>query len=151
MSSWSNDLQIARVTHWGGMISTPDVVLQERIRNALIECACPTESIDLLMKNTHEKHWPQGLSTLETRQQNRQYYESFICRQIPNEQAVVVLSCDNPHMNELMSIKNTKLKSLIDDFGFFLFSFSTGSCDHIFTWCQIRKRKNINTTNRSFL
>ena len=30
---WCSSLPIARVTRWGGMISTPDAVLQVRIRN----------------------------------------------------------------------------------------------------------------------
>jgi len=99
---WSSSLQLARITHWGGMISTPDVVLQDAIKHALGESACPTNIINELMKNAHERHWPEGLSTLETRQLNRRHYESYICRRITDKQAVVVLSCDNRHMNQLM-------------------------------------------------
>lgn len=121
--SWSSGLTLARVTHWGGMISTPDVVLQTEIKAALNESACPTEIIEQLMENAHERHWPQGLSSLgrrafftppirfalvfcfslETRQENRQYYESYVCRRIAGKQAVVILSCDNRHMNSSMS------------------------------------------------
>lgn len=50
------------------------------------------------MENAHEKHWPPGISSLETRQLNRRHYESFICKRIPNKQAVVVMACDNRHM-----------------------------------------------------
>jgi E3 ubiquitin-protein ligase NRDP1 len=46
------------------MISTPDVVLQDAIRCALIGSACPINIIDELMENAHERHWPEGLSTL---------------------------------------------------------------------------------------
>jgi E3 ubiquitin-protein ligase NRDP1 len=63
-SSWSSALQLARVTHWGGMISTPDVVLQAAIKSALIESGCPINITDELMENAHERHWPEGLSTL---------------------------------------------------------------------------------------
>ncbi len=63
-SSWSSALQLARVTHWGGMISTPDVVLQDAIKSALIESGCPINITDELMENAHERHWPEGLSTL---------------------------------------------------------------------------------------
>ncbi len=50
------------------------------------------------MQNAHEKHWPHGLCTLETRQLNRRHYESFICKRIPSKQAVLVMACDNRHM-----------------------------------------------------
>ena len=63
-SSWSSELPLARVTHWGGMISTPDVVLQESIKCALIENGCPRNIIDSLMENAHERNWPEGISTL---------------------------------------------------------------------------------------
>ncbi len=62
--SWSSGLQLARVTHWGGMISTPDVALQDAIKDALIETGCPINIIDELMEKAHERHWPEGLSTL---------------------------------------------------------------------------------------
>ncbi|CAF1276658.1 unnamed protein product [Rotaria magnacalcarata] len=99
---WSNSLQLARVTHWGGMISTPDIVLQNAIREALLESGCPIQITNELIENAHERHWPQGLSTLETRQINRRHYESYVCRRIIGEQAIVVLSCDNRHMNQSM-------------------------------------------------
>ena len=62
--SWSNGLNLARVTHWGGMISTPDVALQEIIKITLIENGCPLEITEQLMENAHERHWPEGLATL---------------------------------------------------------------------------------------
>ena len=62
--SWSSGLNLARVTHWGGMISTPDVALQEIIRTTLMDNGCPTEITEQLMTNAHERHWPEGLSTL---------------------------------------------------------------------------------------
>jgi hypothetical protein len=40
---------------------------------------------------------------LETRQLNRRHYESYVCRRIIGKQAVVVLGCDNRHMDQLMS------------------------------------------------
>jgi E3 ubiquitin-protein ligase NRDP1 len=46
------------------MISTPDVVLQDEIKSALIETGCPMNITEQLMENAHERHWPQGLSTL---------------------------------------------------------------------------------------
>ena len=61
---WSNNLQLARVTRWGGMISTPDAVLQAVIKRALLESGCPINITNELMENAHERHWPQGLSTL---------------------------------------------------------------------------------------
>lgn len=100
--SWSSNLQIARITHWGGMISTPNAVLQDAVKDALLESGCPIQITNELMENAHERHWPQGLSTLETRQSNRRYYDNFVCRRIMDAQAVIILSCDNRHMNESM-------------------------------------------------
>ncbi|XP_046681463.1 E3 ubiquitin-protein ligase NRDP1 [Homalodisca vitripennis] len=99
---WSNSLTRARVTRWGGMISTPDDMLQAMIRRSLNESGCPTHIIDDLMDNCHERSWPTGLNSLETRQNNRRQYESYVCKRIPGKQAVVVLQCDNLHINEDM-------------------------------------------------
>ncbi|MCL4134780.1 UNVERIFIED_CONTAM: hypothetical protein GTU68_042213, partial [Idotea baltica] len=68
---WASTLSRARVTRWGGMISTPDAMLQAVIRRALSESGCPPHIIDQLMENAHERRWPPGLSTLETRQVSR--------------------------------------------------------------------------------
>ncbi len=99
---WSASLQRARVTRWGGMISTPDASLQESVRKALIDSGSPLHILNELMENSHERRWPPGLSTLEIRQMNRRLYDNYICRRIPGRQAVVVMACDNPHMNEDM-------------------------------------------------
>jgi E3 ubiquitin-protein ligase NRDP1 len=85
------------------MISTPDIVLQDVIKRALVDSGCPINISDELIENAHERHWPEGLSTLETRQLNRRHYESYICRRVIGKQAVVVLGCDNRHMDQLMS------------------------------------------------
>ncbi|CAG0918923.1 unnamed protein product [Notodromas monacha] len=95
---WANSLQRARVTRWGGMISTPDAVLQAVIRRALSESGSPLHVINELMENTHERRWPPGLSTLETRQLNRRQYDNYVCRRVPGKQAVVVMKCENGHM-----------------------------------------------------
>lgn len=50
------------------------------------------------MENAHESRWPPGLLTLETRQINRRLYEKYVCRRVPNKQAVVVMAIDNMHM-----------------------------------------------------
>lgn len=46
------------------MISTPDVALQDDIKLGLIESQCPINIIEQLMENAHERHWPEGLSSL---------------------------------------------------------------------------------------
>lgn len=97
---WCNTLATARVTRWGGMISTPDDALQLMIKRALSECGCPPHILDDLMENCHERRWPRGLNSLETRQNNRRIYDAYVCRRIPGKQAVLVLSCDNQHMSE---------------------------------------------------
>lgn len=35
------------------------------------------------MENAHERRWPPGLSTLETRQLNRRQYENYATKRIP--------------------------------------------------------------------
>jgi E3 ubiquitin-protein ligase NRDP1 len=37
------------------------------------------------MENAHERRWPSGLSTLETRQLNRRQYENYVTKRIPGE------------------------------------------------------------------
>ena len=50
------------------------------------------------MNNAHERNWPPGLSTLETRQLNRNHYVNFVCKRVPNKQAVLILAVDNRDM-----------------------------------------------------
>lgn len=99
---WIQTLPQAQVTRWGGMISTPDAVLQTVIRRSLTDSGCPSYILDPLMENAHERRWSRGLSTLETRQMNRRRYEQYIARRIPGKQAVVVMACENRHMGEFM-------------------------------------------------
>ena len=80
---WLSSLQLTRVTRWGGMISTPDSVLQTVIKRALIDSGCPAHIVVELMENSHERRWPAGLSTLEARQLNRRVYENYICKRVP--------------------------------------------------------------------
>lgn len=90
------------------------------IKRALSESGCPPHILDDLMENCHERRWPRGLCSLETRQENRRVYDNYVCRRIPGKtepcldpvevlnscllfagkQAVLVLSCDNSHMGE---------------------------------------------------
>ena len=74
-----------------------------------------------MIENAHERKWPGGLATLETRQLNRRYYDDYVTKRIPGtdlnylkcyinifkiflnsklkgKQAVVVLLCENTHM-----------------------------------------------------
>ncbi|XP_025418474.1 E3 ubiquitin-protein ligase NRDP1 [Sipha flava] len=99
---WSNTLPQARVTRWGGMISTPDEYLQNNIKQALIESGCPSHILDDLVKNCHERNWPSGLSSLETRQHNRRHYDRYNCKRLPGKQAVIVLPCDNIMVSDEM-------------------------------------------------
>lgn len=80
---WSSTLARARVTRWGGMISTPDDALQLMIKRALSESGCPPHILDDLMDKCHERRWPCGLNSLETRQTNRRIYDNYVCRRIP--------------------------------------------------------------------
>ncbi|XP_063240199.1 E3 ubiquitin-protein ligase NRDP1 isoform X2 [Bacillus rossius redtenbacheri] len=99
---WSSSLPRARVTRWGGMISTPDEAV---IKRTLSESGCPPHIVDDLMENAHERRWPPGLCSLETRQNNRRQYENYVCKRVPGKQAVVVLHCDNTHMSDDMMVE----------------------------------------------
>jgi len=102
---WAATLSRARVTRWGGMISTPDAVLQAMIKRSLQESGCPVHIVTELMENAHERRWPPGLQTLETRQMNRRQYEQYTARRIPGKQAVVVMACDNTHISDDMILE----------------------------------------------
>lgn len=102
---WVNSVPTARVTRWGGMISTPDAVLQAVIKRSLIECGCPSHILNDLMENAHERNWPPGLNTLETRQMNRHNYEQYVTRRIPGKQAVLVMYCENAHMGDVLIVE----------------------------------------------
>lgn len=62
-----------------------DGPLQMMIKRALSESGCPPHILDDLMENCHERRWPRGLSSLETRQNNRRIYDSYVCRRIPGK------------------------------------------------------------------
>lgn len=104
IARWLASLPTARVNRWGGMISTPDAVLQAVIKRTLIESDCPLWLVNELMENAHERKWPPGLSSLETRQINRRRYEQFNAKRIPGKQAVVVMHSENEHMGESMTL-----------------------------------------------
>lgn len=101
---WLSLLKSARVKRWGGMISTPDAVLQAIIRRALSESECPSHLLSELMANAHERRWPTGLSTLETRQLNRRRYEQYVTKRVPGKQAIVIMASENEHMGESMIV-----------------------------------------------
>lgn len=82
-----------------------NITLQRMIKRTLGEIGCPSHIIDDLMENCHERRWPRGLSSLETRQNNRRQYENYVCKRVPGKQAVLVLSCDNTHMGEDMMVE----------------------------------------------
>lgn len=75
------------------------------IKRTLSEYNCPPHVIDELMENCHERKWPPGLNSLETRQSSRRQYENYICKRVPGKQAVLVLHCDNTHMPEDMMVE----------------------------------------------
>lgn len=101
---WLSTLRPARVKRWGGMISTPDAVLQAIIKRALSESGCPPHLLGELMANAHERRWPSGLSTLETRQLNRRRYEQYVTKRVPGKQAIVIMASENEHMGESMIV-----------------------------------------------
>lgn len=79
--------------------------MQAMIKRTLSESGCPPHIVDDLMENAHERRWPPGLCSLETRQNNRRQYENYVCKRVPGKQAVVVLHCDNSHMSDDMMVE----------------------------------------------
>lgn len=57
------------------------------------------------MENCHERRWPRGLSSLETRQNNRRIYDNYVVRRVPGKQAVLVLPADNTHMSDEVMVE----------------------------------------------
>lgn len=53
------------------------------IKRALSESGCPPHILEVLMEKCHERRWPPGLNSLETRQNNRRTYDNYVCRRIP--------------------------------------------------------------------
>lgn len=100
ITSWAESLNFAKVSRWGGIISTPDVVLQTVIKRALIDTSCPLSIADELMENAHERRWPVGLWTLETRQIHRHRYEDYVVRRIRGKQAILIMHFENRHMGD---------------------------------------------------
>ncbi|CAB1336560.1 unnamed protein product [Coregonus sp. 'balchen'] len=78
---------------------------QAVIKRSLIDSGCPLSIVNDLIENAHERNWPQGLATLETRQMNRRYYENYVAKRIPGKQAVVLMACENQHMGEDMILE----------------------------------------------
>lgn len=129
VATWCTSLPRAKVARWGGMISTPDAELQAQIRRSLADSGCPDQGeasvvvpaaaagaaavgssstgglLDDLMANAHERRWPTGLQTLETRQVNRRLYEQYVCRRVPGRQAVCIMACENRHMSDDMIVE----------------------------------------------
>ena len=79
--------------------------LQAMIKRSLQESGCPVHIVNELMENAHERRWPPGLQTLETRQMNRRQYEQYVCKRIQGKQAVVVMACDNTHISDDMILE----------------------------------------------
>lgn len=73
-----------------GYLNVTFVLFQMMIKRALSESGCPPHILDDLMENCHERRWPRGLSSLETRQNNRRIYDSYVCRRIPGKFIVLV-------------------------------------------------------------
>lgn len=82
-----------------------NVCFQTMIKRALAEYHCPQHVINELMENCHERRWPTGLNSLETRQNSRRQYDNYVCKRVPGKQAVLVLQCDNMHMPEDMILE----------------------------------------------
>lgn len=102
---WCHFFPRAKVLRWGGLISTPDLSIQLAVKKALIDTGCPNSTVNELMENSHERKWPPGLSTLEIRQVNRPLFDNYICRKITGQQAVLVTSYENQHMNDDMILE----------------------------------------------
>ena len=69
-----------------------DSVLQRIIRRSLDESGCPQHIVSDLIENAHERKWPGGLATLETRQLNRRYYDDYVTKRIPGTRFTFIIS-----------------------------------------------------------
>ena len=56
---------------------------------------------------------------------NRRQYEQYVCKRIPNKQAVVVMACDNMHMSDDMILEFGDTCD-IDPIIFYLFQQKSG-------------------------
>ena len=102
------------------------------IKRALSDNGCPASILNELMENAHERRWPPGLSTLETRQINRNHYINFVCKRVPNKQAVLVILYFtlfvNLQLNRLVDCKRCTNKRCLKEYHFyFLFKNMTDS------------------------
>lgn len=107
------------------------------IKRALSESGCPPHILDDLMENCHERRWPRGLSSLETRQNNRRIYDSYVCRRIPGE-------CGPPHGPYVTNHKQTKN---IDDR---LYCCRKASCVGTELWQQSHDRRGNGRTGTGY-
>ena len=69
-----------------------DSVLQRIIRRSLDESGCPQHIVSDLIENAHERKWPGGLATLETRQLNRRYYDDYVTKRIPGTRFTFIMA-----------------------------------------------------------
>lgn len=97
---WYRKFPLAKVTRWGALISTPDLELQQMVRNQMIDARCPVDLLNELMHNSHERQWPSGLNSLEVRQRSHSSYRSYVLRKIGNQNAVLCLAQENTHMHD---------------------------------------------------
>ena len=108
ISAWCKRLPKANVTDWGRFYDTPGASHQEDIRQSLADSGIPTEFqklLDVLMVNSHEKCWPEGLRTKVERIKRRDQFKQYVLRRVPGKQAVVVMACENEHMSNDMIFK----------------------------------------------
>ena len=108
ISAWCKRLPKANVTDWGRFYDTPGASHQEDIRQSLADSGIPTEFqklLDVLMANSQENWWPEGLRTQEEREKRKDKYTQYALRRVPGKQAVVVMASENEHMSNDMIFK----------------------------------------------
>lgn len=101
---WADSMTEATVRDWGTIVSTPLKRRLEPFKQLLIDCGCPAWLAEELAANGHETKWPPGMSSLSVRNQNRLAYSRFKARRLPEQQAVVIMQCENRHMDPSMTL-----------------------------------------------
>lgn len=119
------------------MISTPDDALQMMIKRALSESGCPPHILEVLMEKCHERRWPLGLSSLETRQNNQRIYDNYVCRRIPG-----ILQRSQFLISFMVCRFRQKLNELICDFSHqvnkLFWCWAVTIHIWLMTWCRTR-------------
>ncbi|XP_050444113.1 uncharacterized protein LOC126847764 [Adelges cooleyi] len=100
----ANALKPARVSKWGYNLSPPPSPFIREATNKLIGCGFSPELVNVLMKNSDEKHWPAALSLyMHTTDEDKRHtlLDRYRCKRIPGHyEGVIIFHYNNKDMPE---------------------------------------------------